>query len=163
MDEQSTDGINAACAERAARGAAAQPPPQAAAPLPPSGFAASGLRSAGHGGSRAGNPPRRPGQHRRCEMEDAELDVFRQGVNCAALLDRMASGWKLDARESTRHALKFRGSGDHHAALKAESRSPDHSPCCALKQGRLCRTQAAPQAQTGLVHPPHPSARGPHP
>jgi hypothetical protein len=39
-------------------------------------------------------------------MEDAELDLFRQGVNCAALLERMASGWKLDARESTRHALK---------------------------------------------------------
>ena len=46
-------------------------------------------------------------------MEDAELDVFRQGVNCAAVLERMASGWKLDARESTRHALKYRrGSGE---------------------------------------------------
>ena len=46
-------------------------------------------------------------------MEDAELDLFREGVNCAALLERMASGWKLDARESTRHALKYRrGSGE---------------------------------------------------
>ncbi len=46
-------------------------------------------------------------------MEDAELDLFRQGVNCAAVLERMASGWKLDARESTRHALKYRrGSGE---------------------------------------------------
>ena len=46
-------------------------------------------------------------------MEDAELDLFRQGVNCAALLERMASGWRLDARESSRHALKYRrGSGE---------------------------------------------------
>ena len=45
--------------------------------------------------------------------QDAELDVFRQAVNCAAVLERMASGWKLDARESTRHALKYRrGSGE---------------------------------------------------
>ena len=35
-------------------------------------------------------------------MEDAELDIFRQGVNCAAVLERMASGWKLDVRESNR-------------------------------------------------------------
>jgi hypothetical protein len=46
-------------------------------------------------------------------MEDAELDIIRQGVNCAAVLERMASGWKLDARESTRHALKYRrGAGE---------------------------------------------------
>lgn len=39
---------------------------------------------------------------------DAELDVFRQAVNCAAILERVAGGWKLDARKSTRHALKYR-------------------------------------------------------
>ena len=36
--------------------------------------------------------------------EDAELDLFRQAVNCAAVLERMANGWKLDARESTSEA-----------------------------------------------------------
>jgi hypothetical protein len=45
--------------------------------------------------------------------EDAELDVFRQAVNCAAVLERMGGGWKLDARESTRSALKYRrGAGE---------------------------------------------------
>ena len=45
--------------------------------------------------------------------EDAELDVFRQAVNCAAVLERMAGGWTLDARESTRRALKYRrGAGE---------------------------------------------------
>jgi len=45
--------------------------------------------------------------------EDAELDVFRQAVNCAAVLERMVGGWKLDARESTRSALKYRrGAGE---------------------------------------------------
>jgi hypothetical protein len=45
--------------------------------------------------------------------EDAELDLFRQAVNCAAVLERMAAGWKLDARESTRSALKYRrGAGE---------------------------------------------------
>jgi hypothetical protein len=43
--------------------------------------------------------------------EDAELDLFRQAVNCAAVLERMATGWKLDARESTRNALKYRRGG----------------------------------------------------
>lgn len=40
--------------------------------------------------------------------DDAELDLFRQGVNCAAILEQMVGGWKLDARESTRGALKYR-------------------------------------------------------
>jgi len=45
--------------------------------------------------------------------EDAELDLFRQAVNCAAVLERMVGGWKLDARESTRNALKYRrGAGE---------------------------------------------------
>jgi hypothetical protein len=45
--------------------------------------------------------------------EDAELDLLRQAVNCAAVLERIATGWKLDARESTRNALKYRrGAGE---------------------------------------------------
>ena len=45
--------------------------------------------------------------------EDAELDVFRQAVNCAAVLERMAGGWTLDKRQSTRRALKYRrGAGE---------------------------------------------------
>ena len=42
--------------------------------------------------------------------EDAELDLLRQAVNCATVLERMATGWKLDVRESTRSALKYRRS-----------------------------------------------------
>jgi hypothetical protein len=45
--------------------------------------------------------------------EDPELDVFRQAVNCAAVLERMTGGWKLDVSESTRRALKYRrGAGE---------------------------------------------------
>jgi hypothetical protein len=40
--------------------------------------------------------------------DDAELDLFRASVNCAAVLETMGAGWKLDRRESTRHALKYR-------------------------------------------------------
>ena len=44
---------------------------------------------------------------------DAELELFRSGVNCAALLESMASGWTLDPKESTRRALKYRrGAGE---------------------------------------------------
>ena len=39
---------------------------------------------------------------------NAELDLFRQTVNCAAVLERMMGGWKLDVRESTKRALKYR-------------------------------------------------------
>jgi hypothetical protein len=39
---------------------------------------------------------------------DAELDLFRQTVNCAAVLERMMDGWKLDVRESTKRTLKYR-------------------------------------------------------
>ncbi len=45
--------------------------------------------------------------------DDAELHAFRAGVNCAAVLERMVAGWKLDQRESSRHALKYRrGEGE---------------------------------------------------
>jgi hypothetical protein len=33
---------------------------------------------------------------------DAELELFRQTVNCAAVLERMMGGWKLDVRQSTK-------------------------------------------------------------
>jgi Toprim-like/Protein of unknown function (DUF3991) len=40
--------------------------------------------------------------------DDAELQLFRTNVNCAAVLEGMVGGWKLDIRESTRRALKYR-------------------------------------------------------
>ncbi len=40
--------------------------------------------------------------------QDAELDLFRHGVNCAALLERLPPPWRLDRKGSTRHALKYR-------------------------------------------------------
>ncbi len=43
--------------------------------------------------------------------DDAELALLR-AVSCSAVLERMA-GWKLDARQSTRRALKYRrGEGE---------------------------------------------------
>jgi hypothetical protein len=45
--------------------------------------------------------------------DDAELQLFRSSVNCAAVLEGMVGGWKLDVRESTRRALKYRrGTGE---------------------------------------------------
>jgi uncharacterized protein DUF3991 len=40
--------------------------------------------------------------------DDAELQLFRSSVNCAAVLKGMVGGWRLDVRESTRRALKYR-------------------------------------------------------
>ena len=40
-------------------------------------------------------------------LDDADLDLLRRGVSCAAVLEQFA-GWKLDQRESTRRALKYR-------------------------------------------------------
>ena len=45
--------------------------------------------------------------------DDAELQLFRSSVNCAAVLEGMVGGWRLDVRESTRRALKYRrGKGE---------------------------------------------------
>ena len=45
--------------------------------------------------------------------DDAELELFRREVSCAALLERWPTGWRLDRRESTRNALKYRrGAGE---------------------------------------------------
>ncbi|MEO8714225.1 MAG: DUF3991 and TOPRIM domain-containing protein [Acetobacteraceae bacterium] len=47
------------------------------------------------------------------EAQDAELDLFRNGVNCASLLEQLPPPWRLDTRESTRRALKYRrGEGE---------------------------------------------------
>ena len=47
------------------------------------------------------------------QIGDAELDLFRREVSCAALLERWPAGWRLDRRESTRRALKYRcGEGE---------------------------------------------------
>ena len=44
---------------------------------------------------------------------DEELDRLREGVNCAALLERLPPPWKLDKAESTRDCLKYRrGKGE---------------------------------------------------
>jgi hypothetical protein len=45
--------------------------------------------------------------------DDTELDLFRHGVNCAALLERLPPPWRLDRKGSTRRALKYRrGAGE---------------------------------------------------
>ena len=45
--------------------------------------------------------------------DDAELGRFRREVSCATLLERGPTGWRLDRRESTRRALKYRrGEGE---------------------------------------------------
>jgi hypothetical protein len=52
---------------------------------------------------------RSPGQEsHHMQAEDAELEQFRRGVNCAALLEGWSPAWRLDRRESTRRALKYR-------------------------------------------------------
>jgi hypothetical protein len=40
--------------------------------------------------------------------QDAELDLFRARVNCAAVLENMGQPWRLDKNGSTRRALKYR-------------------------------------------------------
>jgi hypothetical protein len=42
------------------------------------------------------------------QPEDAELEQFRTAVNCAALLEGWSPRWKLDRKESTQRALKYR-------------------------------------------------------
>ena len=60
-------------------------------------------------------PASHPGRTRenRAMSDDAELQILRAAVNCAAVLESMAHGWKLDARQSTRRVLKYRrGEGE---------------------------------------------------
>ena len=45
--------------------------------------------------------------------QDEELQRLREGVNCAALLERLPPPWRLDKAESTRDCLKYRrGQGE---------------------------------------------------
>ena len=39
---------------------------------------------------------------------DAEIELIRHGVSCAVLLERLPPVWRLDKRQSTRRALKYR-------------------------------------------------------
>jgi len=44
---------------------------------------------------------------------DPEIEQLKAGVNCAALLEKIGGGYKLDERESSRHNLKYRrGAGE---------------------------------------------------
>lgn len=40
--------------------------------------------------------------------QDAELEIFRAQVNCAAVLENMGQPWRLDKTGSTKSALKYR-------------------------------------------------------
>ena len=52
-------------------------------------------------------------EHRVMFGQDAELDLFRNDVSCAALLERLPPPWRLDKQGSTRRALKYRrGDGE---------------------------------------------------
>jgi hypothetical protein len=91
---------------RAAREAALRPP---LAPLPRAGFAVAEFLEGEV--ERMANPPftQSPDQeNQHMQAEDAELEQFRRGVNCAALLEGWSPSWRLDRRESTRRALKYR-------------------------------------------------------
>jgi Toprim-like/Protein of unknown function (DUF3991) len=45
--------------------------------------------------------------------KDPEVDLFKEKVNCAAVLENAGPPWKLDCQESTRRALKYRrGKGE---------------------------------------------------
>jgi hypothetical protein len=47
-------------------------------------------------------------ENHQMQAEDAELEQFRRGVNCAALLEGWSPSWRLYRKESTRCALKYR-------------------------------------------------------
>jgi hypothetical protein len=47
------------------------------------------------------------------ESSREEIDLLRDRVDCAAVLENLPAPWRLDARESTRRALKYRrGEGE---------------------------------------------------
>ena len=80
----------------------------------PFGFAVAGFAKVWDR-ERRNRAPGRPEQTRehRTIADDAELQLFRGSVNCAAVLEGMVGGWKLDVRENTRRALKYRcGKGE---------------------------------------------------
>ena len=85
-------------------------PASALAPQPLRGRRTSKARGERWQSAGATSPPQ---EKRSMRSDDAELDLFRRGVSCAALLERWPAGWRLDRRESTRRALKYRrGEGE---------------------------------------------------
>ena len=40
--------------------------------------------------------------------QDAEIELLKSSVSCAALLERLPPVWRLDRAESSRHSLKYR-------------------------------------------------------
>jgi len=53
------------------------------------------------------------GEHGAMSDQDEELELFRSGVSCAVVLENMGRGWKLDRKQSTPRALKYRcGAGN---------------------------------------------------
>ena len=105
--------------------AAAGGPHRPRTPLPRAGFAVA--RVAKGEVKRTANLPdarvphranakctRRPGRENQLmPTGDAELERFRNEVNCAALLEGFGPRWRLDRKESTRRALKYRrGEGE---------------------------------------------------
>ncbi len=109
-----------ACAGGAARDRRARAPRErnhraralGLAPLPRLRFAVFGPhggeveRMARHGPART--PADRKREHRAMVGRDAELELLRTGVSCAAVLERLPPAWNLDRKESTRRALKYR-------------------------------------------------------
>src|SRR5271166_1985001 len=116
-----------ACAGRAAREAAARP---SSAPLPRVRFAVGGS----HEGVVEGmaepasdeSPAGRKQEHRAMSGHDAELALFRRGVNCAALLESLVPGWKLDPKESTRRA-RLVGPEGHRQGRRVRPRAASRS------------------------------------
>lgn len=46
-------------------------------------------------------------------VTDAEIEIFKRDVSCAALLEQASPPWKLDKGQSTRDARKYRrGKGE---------------------------------------------------
>ena len=89
-------------------------PSATAAPLQQHGFAVPGQGQGRVKGSRIGLHPALPQPWERVMTgADAEIETFKREVSCAALLEQFPPPWKLDKRESTRHALKYRrGKGE---------------------------------------------------
>src|SRR5271167_3356797 len=47
-------------------------------------------------------------EHGAMSEQDMEIEWLKASVSCAALLERLAPGWRLDRAESTRRSLKYR-------------------------------------------------------
>ena len=76
-------------------------------PLPRDGFAVAGMDREGVKSSRVGLRTALPPTWER-GMDDSEIETLKRDVSCAALLERQTPAWKLDYRQSTKRALKYR-------------------------------------------------------